>query len=220
MFKTRSVIIAMTCLVLVSSWAVHPLIVAAEDNSQSDRPQMSPEGGFRPQARPDGTRTGPMDSQEVQMRMLERIKIDLAATEQEWKAIEPSLKKVITLSNELNPRVMGAAIMDGRQERSVGRAERRDERSGQIADQAERREGQRGWRADAADESKCQKAFIELRDLTQLSGSSASDINDKLVAFRAAKADAQKELAAEQVKLQKTLTPRQEAKLVLMGTLN
>jgi hypothetical protein len=180
MLSTRNVIIALSSLLLISC-LVLPLVAAAENEPQRDKPRMGPEGGMQP---------GHMPPQEMQKIMLERIKKELAPTDPEWTLIEPPLKKVIMLSNEINPRGMG--MMDGR--------------SGRIADQAE--------------QSEFQKASIALREVTQKADSTPEEINAKLTVFRAAKEAAQKELTAAQDELRKVVHVRQEAKLVLMGMLN
>lgn len=149
---------------------------------------------------------GQMDAQVMQKAMLDRMKNDLAATDQEWTTIEPLLKKVMTLSNEINPRGMGMRMMGGR--------------TGRLVDQTEQVAGQPGQPANQADQSEFQKASIALREVIEKAESTPEEISDKLAAFRTAKAAAQKELAAEQNKLKKALNPRQEARLVLMEMLN
>ena len=123
------------------------------------------------------------------------------STDQEWVAIEPLLKKVMALSNDITPRGMGMGM-------------------GMMGERPERRADQPERPADQVSQSELQKASVALREVTQKADAAPKEISDKLAAFRAAKAAAQKELAAEQDKLKKVLTPRQEAKLVLMGTLN
>lgn len=165
---------------------------------------------MRQQARQDGMQPGQMEPEGMQTMMLGRMKIELAATDQEWTAIEPQLKKVMALSNEINPRgmgmTMGTGMMGGR--------------SGRAADQTERAAGQPTRPADQVPQSEFQKASAALSEVTLKTNATPKEISDKLAAFRTAKTAAQKELAAEQDKLKKVLTPRQEAKLVLMGTLN
>lgn len=212
MFKTRNIVMALVSLLLVSSWVVLPLVMAAENETQRDRPQTRPEGGMRQQARQEGMQPGQMDPEGMQTMMLGRMKTELAATDQEWTAIEPQLKKVMTLSNDINPRGMGMGM--GMGTGMMGGRSRRD------ADQTERAADQPTRPAVQVPQSEFQKASAALREVTQKTDSTPKEISDKLAAYRAAKAAVQKELAVEQDKLKKVLTPLQEAKLVLMGTLN
>lgn len=191
MLKTRNIVIASASLLLLTSWVVRPLSMAA-DEPLGDRP------GDRPLlAEPNDIRPGRMDPQAMHKMMLGRMKNELAATDQEWVAIEPLLEKVMRLSNEINPR--GMAMMGGRSERFAG---------------------QPGRRVDQAEQSELQKASVALREVIQKADSTPDEVNGSLAAFRTAKEIAQKELAAEQDKLKEVVNARQEAKLVLMGMLN
>jgi hypothetical protein len=205
MVKTKSIVIAVSTLMLIGGWVALPLMMAAEGEPQPEqqrqRPQAVPEGGMRRQAGQGGMQPGQMDPQAMQRMSLERTKNELAATDQEWVAIEPLLKKVMALSNDITPRGMGMGM-------------------GMMGERPERRADQPERPADQVSQSEFQKASVALREVTQKADAAPKEISDKLAAFRAAKAAAQKELAAEQDKLKKVLTPRQEAKLVLMGTLN
>jgi hypothetical protein len=141
---------------------------------------------------------------DFQARMLEMAKTQLNATDAEWAKIEPPLKKVMTLSNQVNARGMGMGMgMAGRGNRPGGQGQ------GQAPDQQPARE-----------QSEVQKASAALSEALQNESSTAEDITAKLTALRAAKDAAQKELAAAQAELKKVVNVRQEARLVLMGMLN
>jgi hypothetical protein len=182
MFKTRNIVIALSSLLLIC--LVLPLVMATE----GDKPRH--EGGMRQQGGPDGMRQGPMDPQEMQKMILERMKTQLVAIDAEWTKIESPLKKVMTLTNETNPR--GAGMRGPRPEQP----------------------------AEAGEQSAVQKASIAMREVVQKADLTAEEVSARLAAFRAAKEAAKKELAAAQDELKKVVNARQEAKLVLVGMLN
>jgi hypothetical protein len=95
MFKTKNVAITLSALLLIS--LVLPLVLAADGEPHRDRPRMR-EGGMP--GGPEGMR----NPEEMQKMMLERMKTQLAATDEEWAKIESPLKKVMKLSNEVNVR--------------------------------------------------------------------------------------------------------------------
>ena len=209
MLKTKNIVIAAASLLVLSSWVVRPLIMAAEGEPQREKTKISPEEVR--QAGMDRMQPGRMDPEAMHKMMLGRMKTELAATDQEWVAIEPLLEKVMTLSNEVNPRGMG--MMAGRHERFA-------EQYGQCDDQTKSREDRYGRRIGQAEPSELQKAAAALREVLQKADPAPEEISASLAAFRTAKEAAQKELAAEQDKLREVVNARQEAKLVLMGMLN
>lgn len=159
----------------------------------ADAPQPAAPGADRQgQGRGQGNASsrGGMD---FQARMLEMAKTELAATDAEWAKIEPLLTKVFKLSSDASSRGMFG-----------GRG-----RGGASADAA-----------PAPDQTEVQKASAALRAVLQKTDSASGEIKAKLAEFRTAKEKAQKELAAAQAELKKAVTERQEAALVLMGTLN
>ncbi|MDB5298261.1 MAG: hypothetical protein JWO31_4244, partial [Phycisphaerales bacterium] len=77
-----------------------------------------------------------------------------------------------------------------------------------------------GDTAAAQPESPVAKAATELRTVTENKEAPASDITAKLAALREAKLKAKAELATAQKELTEVVTPKQEAILVSMGTLD
>ena len=191
MLKKRDFVIVLSTVLLVCCIGLS-LVVAADDKPKGDKgkSEMKSEEGMR--MRPRAERQGMRPERaNFQDRQLERTKRELGVTDEEWTAIEPKVKKVMELSSEVNTR--GMAMM------------------------SRMRPGQGG---DEAKESELQKASTQLREVLQKEDSAPEDITAKLTAYRAAKKAAEKELAVAQAELKKVLNIRQEAKLVMMGTLD
>ena len=162
--------------------------------------QEKPGAGESPQAgqqadHPSGQDRGPgnenfrFDPQQMQQRMLERIKELLQPSDQEWQALKPHIEKVMTLSRQTG----GARMMMGN------------------------RGGARS--ATATPVSAVEKAAGELQTTLENKSAQSREIGAKLTALRAAKKQAGKDLTDAQTALAELLTPRQEAQLVLMGLL-
>ena len=152
-------------------------------------------------------RQGRMNREEMQKRMLERMKEDLQATDKEWTVIEPRLTKVLTLSRQTR---MGGMRL-GRGTGGQGRGQGRDR--GQSSN-----EGQTGQ--TARERTPIEKIAETLRTALDDKTTKPDEIKKKLTALREAREKARQELAKAQQKLQEVLTSRQEAQLVLMGTLD
>ena len=150
---------------------------------------------FSQQGRDRGTGDRAARAAEGRARMAERLKEQLGATEEEWKALSPLIEKVTTLSFQ--------ARMGGR---SFGRG---------------RRDGQRSGAEGTGDqpETEIAKATQALRELTEKEGATAEEFKAALKALRQARAKIQKELAEARDALREVVTVKQEAQLVLMGTL-
>ena len=135
----------------------------------------------------------------MQERMMERVKRNLNATDDEWAKIEPPLKKVMDLSQQAGSMGMG---FRGRNMR-----------------QGPRPSGPEGMEESSMPEpeTKIEKTQMDLRKA--LDSEDKEAIQKKLEAYREARKEAQKELAAAQKELKKQLTLQQEAELVLMGYL-
>jgi type II secretory pathway pseudopilin PulG len=152
-------------------------------------------------------RQGRMNREEMQKRMLERMKEDLQVTDKEWTVIEPRLTKVWTLSRQTR---MGDMRFSGRGAR--GQDGNRGQRSG---------EGQPDQTAQTAREQTPMEKIAEaLRTALEDKTTKPDEIKEKLTALREAREKARQELAKAQQQLQEVLTSRQEAQLVLMGMLN
>jgi hypothetical protein len=164
-----------------------------------------PEGG--------GGRRGPrgegrMDRERMRARMVERLKEQLGANDEEWKVMGPRLRKVMDLSRQADgPGRRGMFFRRG------GRDGGRDRRPGRGP--AERPAG-----APERERTAVEKAAENLQKLLDSESAKAGDIKTGLTALREAREKAKQELAKAQQELKQILTVKQEATLVLRGILN
>jgi hypothetical protein len=135
------------------------------------------------------------DPEQMQRMMEQRMQRQVGATDEEWKTIGPSVMKVSQLNRQISGGGMGA--MFGRQRGPMG-----------------------GPQGPQAQPTELDKATEQLQTLLNNESAKPEDIEKQLTAYRAARDKAKKELAAEQQKLQKQVTLRQKAQLVLMGLLD
>ncbi|MHB1155595.1 MAG: hypothetical protein ACYC26_02020 [Phycisphaerales bacterium] len=139
------------------------------------------------------------DPAQMRQRMMERIKTELKVTDDEWTVLQPKVEKVMTLQRDLMMGMFGGRM--GR--RAFG---------GPGGDNAQPP-------ADAAPQSEIVKASADLRTALADDNTPAATINEKLLAFRTARAKVQTDLDVARKDLRELLTPRQEAVLVMSGTL-
>ena len=151
-----------------------------------------------PEAR-QGDRRARME--QFRRRAQEQMREGLGATEAEWKVLQPRIEKV----QQLQRQARGGFRAFGR------RVGRRGRRPG---------EGQRPEAAQERQQTEVEKKTEALRNLLDDKASGAGAIKAALEALRQAREKAQRDLAAAQKELQGVVTMRQEAQLVLMGTLN
>ena len=126
---------------------------------------------------------------------LDNIKTQMAATDDEWKVIEPKLQKVVDLRT-------AAQAGGGR-----GGAGGRGGRGGAAA------------AGGATATSPVAAARTALQDALQNTATPAAEIATKLKTYRDAVVKAEKDLDTAQKDLSSVLTPRQEAQLVTFGYL-
>lgn len=183
MFRRLCMSVLALCLVA----AVAP--VFAQDGQGQDG------GGRRRQqdGQDGGGRGGNFDPAQMQQRMMEGIRDQLNAPDDEWSVIEPKLAKVMAAQRE---------TMSGR----MGRGGFGGGRGG-------------GGGNDQQPTSAIGIASRDLRNCLQDENSKAEEIEAKLAAYRAAREKANADLKAAREELKSVLTQRQEAQLVLMGML-
>lgn len=167
----------------------------------------------QPPERPEGGARGPrgqrrMDREQMRTRMMERMKEQLGAKDEEWKVIEPKLQKVMDLSREVDR--PGRGVFFGRGMRRRPGADAETERRPRRGP-----EGAPGREATAVE-----KASEDLQKVLESESAKPEDIKAKLTALREAREKAKQDLAKAQQDLQKVLTVKQEATLVLGGILN
>lgn len=135
------------------------------------------------------------DPQQMQKMMEQRTQRQLGASDAEWKKIGPIVMKVSQLSRQ---------ISGGRGGMFVGRR-------GPLG-------GPQVYQSEQVKE--LQNATEQLQTLLDNESAKPGDIEKQLTAFRTARDKVKKEVVAEQQKLQKQVTVRQKAQLVLMGLLD
>jgi Spy/CpxP family protein refolding chaperone len=153
---------------------------------------------------------GNFNMEEIRKQMAERVKNDLGASDEDWKALGPAVEKVTQL------RMQSMAGMGG------GRGMRGGGPGGGGPGGGGPGGGGPGGGGDTANrppESETQKASSELRKLLEDKGATNEDIKAKLTALRVAREKAKVELTKAQGELKEMVTPRQEAVLVNMGLL-
>ena len=133
--------------------------------------------------------------EDFRKRMSDRMREQLGASEEEWKVLQPRIEKVQTLQRQ------GRGGFGGR-----GRGRRPG--------------GDRRAEGDAQrDRPDVEKKSEALRNLLEDKASQAGAIKAALGALRKARVKAAQELATARKALREVVTVRQEAQLVLMGTL-
>lgn len=154
-----------------------------------------------------GNRGGNFDPAQFRQRMMDRLKQDLGANDDEWKVLQPKVEKVMEAQR--------AARDTGRFGGFGGRGGRGGPGGGGPGG------GGPGAAAPNANQpqSDLAKAAQELRTVLDDKNSTAEQITQKLAALRQAREKAHTELAAAQKELKELLTARQEATLVSNGTL-
>jgi len=158
---------------------------------------------------PPDRRRAPRDPEEMRQRieqfrqqMSDRMREQLGATVDEWKILQPRIEKVQQLQRQ------GRGGLRGMFGRDRGRRGGPPDR---------RREGEAETERERSDIEKKTEA---LRSLLEDESASADSIKAALAALRKARANAQKELAIARKELREIVTSKQEAQLVLMGTLD
>ena len=154
------------------------------------------------QQRGGGMGGGRFDPAQWRQRLAERMKEALGATDEEWSVIGPRLEKVQDLSRQARSG-MGMGGRGGG--RGMGR--------GGFG-------GGGGQPAAEEPQTEIGKAASSLQTVLQNEASTSAQIKESLTAYRKAREKVRQELAKAQEQLREVLTLRQEAQLVLMGTLD
>jgi len=175
---------------------VGAVLIGLSLSQAQQAPGGRPGAGERVRAR--GEPNAPRDPEQMQRMMTERqigrIKEALQPSEGEWKALEPKVTKVLTLSRQTGG--MGGMGF------GMGMSTRRP-----------------GAQGPETPLTPVGKVTEELRKVLENKEAKSEEIKAKLTALREAKEKAKKELVQAQQDLRKGLAARQEAQLVLMGVL-
>jgi 8-oxo-dGTP pyrophosphatase MutT (NUDIX family) len=154
--------------------------------------------------RNQGGGRGNFDPAQMRERMMNRIKEQLGATDDEWKAIQPKVDKVMTAQRESRGR------------RRLWRIRRRGGGGGGGGAGGG---GGGGGGADQQPTTAVGKASQDLRTTLDNKDAAPETIAKKLAALREAREKARKDVADAQKELKEILTQRQEAVLVINGML-
>jgi hypothetical protein len=144
-----------------------------------------------------GRQRGGFDPQQAQQFMMNRIKDALGAGDDEFAAIQPKLQTVMTLQNDVQPRMRGMFNRPGRPNNFGG-----------------------GGPGASTQPSEVRTAMTDLQNTLNDQNASPDEIKSKLEAVRQARAKEKQDLVVAQQDLKSMLTQRQEAVLVVMGVLD
>jgi hypothetical protein len=148
------------------------------------------------------------DPSQFRQQMMDRIKQEMGATDDEFAALQPKIEKVMQLNRDANGGGMGGMM---------GRRNRGGNNGGGASGATASPNTQD---PNAPQPSAVQQAQRDLRTTLDNKDAKPEDIKAKLDALRDAKSKAKDDLTAAQKDLQSLLTQRQEAVLVMMGLLN
>jgi len=151
---------------------------------------------------PGGGR-GQFDPERMRQMMEQRMREQLGATEQEWKVLGPRVMKVQELSRQVGAGGRGG-MMFGR---------------GGFGGRGGGPGGNRPG-GPARELTAVEKAQDQLRTVLQNESATPDQIKAALTTLRKQRETAKQQLAAAQQDLRKIITVRQEAILVMMGSLD
>ncbi len=156
---------------------------------------------------------GMRDPEQMRQMMNERMRQQLGASEAEWKLIGPRLQKVMELNRDATAGgrgMFGVGGMGG-----MGMAA-----GGRPGGPGEAGAGRPGAPGAQRELSAVDKATEQLQTVLAKESPSADEIKTALTSLRTAREKAKQDLAKAQQELRQLLSVKQEAMLVLMGTLN
>jgi hypothetical protein len=171
------------CLAVLGTAAL-----AQDQGQRGERDRGTDRGGER-RGEFRGGGGGGFDPQQMRQRIVERMKEQLGASDEDWKELEPRIERVFNLQRSTRMGGFGAMGFGGR--------------GG---------EGQQ-------DQSEVARASRELRSTLDNPNASAQEIEQRLTAYREAREKSEKELTQARTELKELLTQRQEAQLVMLGLL-
>lgn len=149
------------------------------------------------------------DPEQMRERMMQMMKERLGASDVEWQVIEPLYTKVTELQRDAR---MGGGFGRG----FFGGFGR----GGRGGDDDDNNQGRRGRGGPPGFEREVMPEVEALQNVLESENASSSEIKEKLDAYRDARKKKEAALQEARDKLRKVLTMRQEAMLVLMGTLD
>jgi len=218
---SRKVVFGLAAFVVITVLVGQSLFGAGGVGVQ--RPQRGVQRPQRPQ-RPGETGRVQRDPQQMreqmQRMMVQRMKRQLEIADEKWETVQPLLEKVVQLNAQLNSGALGGmyGMLGGFGGRGMGAGGRGD--PGMQAGQGRNRPVGEGQTTERG-KTDLQKAADELQGLLRSFTAESDAIAAKLAAYRNAKNKVKEDLAKAQGALKAQITtPKQEARLVLMGLLN
>jgi hypothetical protein len=190
--------------VLALSTLFGSLTLLAGDEGNGERWQGRQQGGER------------MDPTCRQEMMTARLKAELEASDEQWDKILPLIKEVTTRQRDLKPETNGMRP-EGR-----GNRNRQGGADAQVSDDERAQPMGRAVRnaPPPPPPSTNDAELAILRQLLESPTATPEEIQEKLAALRKIRHTREKELELARKDLSEAVTPRQEAKLVLMGILD
>ena len=165
-------------------------------------------GQAQPGADRGGRTRGNFDPAQFRAQMMERLKTQLGASDDEWKVLEPKVTKVMDAARASSSGRGGFGGPGGPGGDRGGRT-RGGDNGGTNG----------GTPAPTTPTSAVAQAAQELRTVVENKSSTPEECSQKLAAYRAAREKAKGDVMAAQKELKELLTPKQEAILVSSGTL-
>jgi len=150
-------------------------------------------------------------------RASDMLRERLGASEEEWKILQPRMEKVQTLQRQARSGMrgmMGFGSFGGRSRGSRGSRGPRDSSARPAPTTPTATPA-----TPTRERSEIEKKTAALSEVLKKEAPTTSEITTALTELRAARAKSQKELTQARKELQEIVTPKQEAILVLMGTL-
>ncbi len=164
------------------------------------------------------TRMSPEDMrqrmEQWRKRASDMLRERLGATEEEWKVLQPRIEKVQTLQRQSRGSIrgmMGFAGFGGRSRSSRGPRDAGDKPSSTSPEAKPA--------TPTRERSEIEKKTTALGEILRKEAPTPAEITTALTELRAARAKSKKELTQARKELQEIVTPKQEAMLVMMGTL-
>lgn len=170
----------------------------AEQARGQDAPPPPPPGGGGGGGGPGGG--GRFDPAQMRQMMLDRMKEQLNASDDEWKAIEPRIEKVMEAQRDT---------------RGAGGMRLGPPGGGRGGPGGGGRGGPPGFGSDP--NSPVSKAAEELRSGLDDSNTNPQELAKRLAAYREAREQARAKLTVAQKELKDLLSQRQEAVMLMMG---
>lgn len=151
------------------------------------------------------------DPAQMQQRMLDRVKENLKATDDEWKVISPLVEKV--MEKQRGTRGMGGFGPMGRGPGGPG-PQAAPQSTGDQQGQRQGRGQGRGFGGTPMPEQEALQTALEKESTP------AEEIKAKIDALRKARKQREAELQQAREELRKVLTVKQEAQMILTGMLD